>query len=367
MSDDFADTDISVTSRAYDVAELLDHDHIGTDHLLVALSRLGEGAAWTALDSAEIPFEDLLIGTIHNGGRGRHQSPMSLAYTDAMKATLDLAQVIATRDQMPTDTGHLLRAVVGVEGAAAATVLAHTVRDMDRVMTAITMARPKLSGKGKDKDRDNLRAAVPAIAEVLALLNCRGRRALSHAATAASVLGHDAVDSGHILLGLLSDAVASPSLAGIYLEWSGVGVEQLLEAVEINGGSGADARAAVAAASAVEPSTASPRPTLSPAAEQVMSVAYQESIGARPYIMGKYQRFIGTEHLLLAVADHPSSALAPAFTELGFVGGRHARRVLGNPSDTHLLLRYYLDAHHPTAVGAGHSEVQRQSGGTDDE
>jgi len=129
---EFSDRLRGVLSEAREEAARLRHEHVGTEHLLLALlqdsSRDGDGttpAAAVVLDVLGVDrgkLRQVLEQTVLRGpGRGTEEQ---LAYTSRARAVLELAMAEARMARAGTvDTQHLLLGLVREERGVAAQVL----------------------------------------------------------------------------------------------------------------------------------------------------------------------------------------------------------------------------------------------------
>jgi len=128
---EFSDRLRGVLSEAREEAARLRHEHVGTEHLLLALlqdsSRDGDGtpAAGVVLDMLGVDrakLREVLEQTVLRGpGKGTEEQ---LAYTSRARAVLELAMAEARMARAGTvDTQHLLLGLVREERGVAAQVL----------------------------------------------------------------------------------------------------------------------------------------------------------------------------------------------------------------------------------------------------
>jgi ATP-dependent Clp protease ATP-binding subunit ClpC len=129
----FTDRARRVVFLAQHEARTLDHDHIGTEHILLGLIDEGQGVATTALTSMGVSLEDMRQAARDTIGRGA-QPPESghIAFTPQAKKVLELS----LRESMQLGhqyigTEHILLALIS-EGGGAAQLLASAGVDLDR-------------------------------------------------------------------------------------------------------------------------------------------------------------------------------------------------------------------------------------------
>ena len=121
----------------------------------------------------------------------------------------------------------------------------------------------------------------------------RARRVLVRAQEEARMLGHDGVDTGHLLLALAQE---SDGVAARVLESLGIGPEAVRQGVERVTGRGA-------------PPASAPLP-FAPGAQEALRLAVRESVR-----LG--HRHIGTEHILLGLLREGEGTAARVLAGLG--------------------------------------------------
>ena len=129
----FTDRARRVVVLAQHEARTLDHDHIGTEHILLGLIDEGQGVATTALTSMGVGLEEMRQAARDTIGRGA-QPPESghIPFTPQAKKVLELS----LRESMQLGheyigTEHILLALIR-EGGGAAQLLARAGVDLDR-------------------------------------------------------------------------------------------------------------------------------------------------------------------------------------------------------------------------------------------
>ena len=114
-----------VLSLAREEAAALSHEYVGTEHILLALVREGEGVASAVLQNLGIESEDLRdkVLSVVKPGRARGSGP-DLPYTSRAKKVLELAMsAMRDLDHAYVGTEHLLLGLVAEEKGIAAQVL----------------------------------------------------------------------------------------------------------------------------------------------------------------------------------------------------------------------------------------------------
>ncbi|HEX3424517.1 MAG TPA: Clp protease N-terminal domain-containing protein [Acidimicrobiales bacterium] len=138
MFERFADGARRATALAATEARQLGHDFIGTEHLLLGLLALGEGAAFDALSDLEVAYRDVearVSERVHPSGRGSTDSP---PFTPLAKKALEraLRAQLRARTQL-IETEHLLLGLVDVPDGGGARILSELAGDLDEVRQAV--------------------------------------------------------------------------------------------------------------------------------------------------------------------------------------------------------------------------------------
>jgi ATP-dependent Clp protease ATP-binding subunit ClpA len=214
--------EIGLTPRVKRVMELavaeareLDHQYIGTEHLLLGLVREGEGVAAGVLMSLGVSLDRVRNGVIDVlsqpspfVGPAARASAGPDGYSPAARRAFALAQGEASRlGHSYLGTGHLLLGLLAEgEGAAA--------RALAALGVELEAARAELA-----------RATWPADeAQTPVGLTPRLERALAEAAAQAGRRGPGTIEVGHLLLGLVIEGhnAAVGVLAGLGLRQDAV-------------------------------------------------------------------------------------------------------------------------------------------------
>jgi ATP-dependent Clp protease ATP-binding subunit ClpC len=120
-------------------AARLDHEYVGTEHLLLALLREGDGAAAAVLSGLDVAPEQIrqkIEETVSHGRSGR-VGP-DLPYTSRTKRVLELTMEEAMRTPTATaDVEHLLIGLCAEEKGLGAQVLAWAGLSTDRARTQL--------------------------------------------------------------------------------------------------------------------------------------------------------------------------------------------------------------------------------------
>ncbi|MEU6715036.1 Clp protease N-terminal domain-containing protein [Nonomuraea sp. NPDC046802] len=123
-----------VVVLSQDEAKMLNHDHIGTEHLLLGLIREGEGVGGTVLKNLGLSLEDVRRQVEESQGRGQSAASGPLPFTpSATEAFHSSNQESLQRGLDYIGTEHLLLALVHDGASTAAQVLVKLGADLDRI------------------------------------------------------------------------------------------------------------------------------------------------------------------------------------------------------------------------------------------
>jgi ATP-dependent Clp protease ATP-binding subunit ClpA len=134
MFQQFTDRARRVVVLAQEEARLLNHDYVGTEHLLLGLAHEGQGVAAKALESLGIRLEALRSQVEEAIGRGQRAPSGHLSFTPRAKKVLELS--LRESQQLGHDyigTEHLLLGLVREGEGVAAQVLVKLGADLSRV------------------------------------------------------------------------------------------------------------------------------------------------------------------------------------------------------------------------------------------
>jgi Clp amino terminal domain, pathogenicity island component len=185
----FSERARQVVVLASEEARALGHDHIGTEHLLIAVLREGGGAP-AVRASVSVTADEARAAVIAILGRGSEGSPPQLSFTPRAKRALELglrqALGLGRREVGPE---HLLLALLAESEGVAARILADAGADAGAIFATVI---------GMDADwREVPRADPPhpleVVPEVEIDLGWRGRP-IALAALGAVVLARSAFD-----------------------------------------------------------------------------------------------------------------------------------------------------------------------------
>ena len=126
MFERFTDRARRIAVLAQEEARMLNHDHIGTEHILLGLIREGEGVAATVLQNLNVELDEIqqkIEETVKKGKAAQATGP-DLPYTSRAKKVLELAMSEARElGHSYVGTEHLLLGLLREEKGIAAQVL----------------------------------------------------------------------------------------------------------------------------------------------------------------------------------------------------------------------------------------------------
>lgn len=123
MMQRFTDDAQRVLSLAQDVALELGHDYVGTEHILIGLTKVKQGVAAKALQELDINTDDITEDVIQAVGKGNKKSS-SVYMTPRVKHVLELAVEVANRmNHNYVGTEHILLGLLSDGGGVAVGLL----------------------------------------------------------------------------------------------------------------------------------------------------------------------------------------------------------------------------------------------------
>jgi ATP-dependent Clp protease ATP-binding subunit ClpC len=151
---------------AQEEARLLNHNHIGTEHLLLGLIHEGQGVAARALESLGVSLEDVRQNVEEIIGRGQHELSGHIPFTPRAKKVLELS--LRESQQLGHDyigTEHILLGLIREGEGVAAQVLVKLGADLNRVRhQVIQLLGDKASEEPGDTEAAARREAAGGLA-----------------------------------------------------------------------------------------------------------------------------------------------------------------------------------------------------------
>jgi len=220
----FTDRVRKVLQMAREEAARLRHEYVGTEHILLAVIREGEGVAVAVLTNLNVDLEGICqeVEAIAKQGKAARTGDFELPYTSRAKKVLELAMSEA-REMNHSYVGseHLLLGVLREEKGIAAQVLTHAgvTLDLARAETLRllgTEVPPEIPGYARPAQwHDEVQFVFsPSVSKVLRL-----------ARSAATTLRQNAIDTEHLLVALVGEDGQAVSL----LRPVGTPIEEIAE------------------------------------------------------------------------------------------------------------------------------------------
>ncbi|MDN5571949.1 MAG: ATP-dependent Clp protease ATP-binding subunit [Propionibacteriaceae bacterium] len=152
MFDRFTDRARRVIVLAQDEARMLNHNYIGTEHLLLGLIHEGEGVAAKALESLGISLEAVRAQVEEIIGHGE-QAPMGhIPFTPRAKKVLELSMREALQLNHPyIGTEHILLGLIREGEGVAAQVLIKLGADLNRVRNQVLQLLSGFQGQSGEQ------------------------------------------------------------------------------------------------------------------------------------------------------------------------------------------------------------------------
>jgi hypothetical protein len=159
MFERFTDGARRVVVLAQEEARMLDHNYIGTEHILLGLIHEGEGVAAKALESLGISLEAVRQQVEEIIGRGRHTPSGHIPFTPRAKKVLELS----LRESLQLGhnyigSEHILLGLIREGDGVAAQVLVRLGADLNRVRNQVILV---LHGREGQEERDRPAWAGP--------------------------------------------------------------------------------------------------------------------------------------------------------------------------------------------------------------
>jgi ATP-dependent Clp protease ATP-binding subunit ClpC len=148
MFERFTDRARRVVVLAQEEARMLDHNYIGTEHILLGLSHEGEGVAAKALESLGIRLEAVRQQVEEIIGRGQHAPSGHIPFTPRAKKVLELSLREALQlSHNYIGTEHILLGLIREGDGVAARVLVRLGADLNRVRQQVIQLVGTSSGE----------------------------------------------------------------------------------------------------------------------------------------------------------------------------------------------------------------------------
>src|ERR671914_1993091 len=160
MFERFTDRARRVVVLAQEEARRLDHDYIGTEHILLGLIQEGEGVAARALESLDISLDTVRQEIVAIIGHGDDKPGSHIPFTPRARKVLELSlrEALALGHRY-IGTEHVLLGLVRVNDGVAARILLDFDADAEKVRNAV-LRELGLPGKPVDPE---LRAEIERV------------------------------------------------------------------------------------------------------------------------------------------------------------------------------------------------------------
>jgi ATP-dependent Clp protease ATP-binding subunit ClpC len=158
-----------VVVLAQEEARLLNHNYIGTEHLLLGLIHEGEGVAAKALESLDISLEAVRSGVEAIIGQGQQAPTGHIPFTPRAKRVIELSLCEALQLRCNyIGTEHLLLGLVREGQGVAAQVLVKLGADLPRVRQQVVQLLADGKAEAEEVEEDLEAEIVAAIDTVFA-------------------------------------------------------------------------------------------------------------------------------------------------------------------------------------------------------
>jgi len=162
MFEKFTDKARRVIVLAQEEARMLDHDYIGTEHILLGLLHEGEGAAGKALESLGVSLQPARDQVVKMIGRGKKPPSGHIPFTPRAKTVMEMSlrEALQLSDNF-IGTQHILLGLLREgEGVAVQALVAMGV-DLRQVRRQVIQLADQQSGSGDVPVASPVEAAEP--------------------------------------------------------------------------------------------------------------------------------------------------------------------------------------------------------------
>jgi hypothetical protein len=198
MFERFTDRARRVVVLAQEESRMLNHNYIGTEHILLGLIHEGGGVAAKALESMGISLETVRSQVEEIIGHGKAAPTGHIPFTPRAKKVLELSLREALQlSHNYIGTEHILLGVVREGEGVAAQVLQKLGADLNRVRQQVIglLAGAQYLDRGPGEEETG--PAPPVGPEDFAARVARAGEIEAEAARVAAELGHQSVEPGH--------------------------------------------------------------------------------------------------------------------------------------------------------------------------
>ncbi|HLI50844.1 MAG TPA: Clp protease N-terminal domain-containing protein [Thermomicrobiaceae bacterium] len=304
----FTERGRKVLSLALEEARRFNHSYIGTEHMLLALVRVGDGVAAKVLNNLGVQLPTVRSAVEFTIGRGDSMVVGEIGLTPNARKVIENAVNEARRlNHHYIGTEHLLLGLLQVPEGVACGVLESLGVNLERARQQVLQVVSQSSGYQTHAGSGQASNVAPRGFE---RFTTTAHKVMALAQEEARLFNHGHIGTEHLLLGLLrvEDGIA----AEVLHEW-GVGLQKCRTAVEDIVGRG--------------DGIVGGEIGLTPRARKVIELAADEARRLN-------HRYIGTEHLLLGILREGEGVAAGVLASFGIdlPGVRH--RVLQHINET---------------------------------
>jgi ATP-dependent Clp protease ATP-binding subunit ClpA len=274
---------------AQEEAHRLQHDHVGTEHILLGLAHGEQGIIAQTFQEYHLDLEKLRAATIELVGLGNHEGTDTLPLNEEAQQAVAQVQDLARRlDPPQVGSQHLLIALLRMPSCVAHRVLIHLNASPQHFAILMSSATIQTTSTTSTASPQNNPAR-----DRFDKFSDAARRVLSRAQEEAQRFQHNYIGTEHLLLGLIrvEDGVAARVLYEL-----GVELERVRHNVEFIIGRGD--RIVLGEIG------------LTPRAKKVIELSVDESRR-----LGRH--YIGTEHILLGLVREGQGIAAGVLESLG--------------------------------------------------
>jgi hypothetical protein len=192
MFERFTDRARRVVVLAQEEARLLNHNYIGTEHILLGLIHEGKGVAATALESMGVSLAAVRSQVEEIIGEGQAPPTGHLPFTPRAKKVLELSLREAIQiGHKYIGTEHILLGLIREGEGVAAQVLLKLGADLNRVRQQVIELVEGFSGTGEGQTEP------PIELEGFSARVARAEEIEAEAAAVAAEFGHGSAEPGH--------------------------------------------------------------------------------------------------------------------------------------------------------------------------
>ena len=203
MFERFTDRARRVVVLAQEESRLLNHNYIGTEHILLGLIHEGQGVAAKALEAMDVSLEEVRSTVQEMIGQGEAESSGHIPFTPRAKKVLELSLREALQlGHNYIGTEHILLGLVREGEGVAAQVLVKLGADLNRVRQQVVELLQSYTGEANPESL----GGAGGWAQTTPLLNEDSAQVMDKARRMAGRIGHDEVQPSDILLGLLASS-----------------------------------------------------------------------------------------------------------------------------------------------------------------